>query len=146
MTQKNVLLVSFGLLIGSISIGCSSSAKRVENAQEKVLDANKDLSQANDEYLADIKNYRKETAEKVASNEKTINDFNLRIASEKKEAKMEYEKKIAVLEKQNSDLKMRLENYKEEGKDKWESFKTKFVKDMEVISDNLKNITTSKSK
>ena len=146
MKHKTVLLASFGLLMGSISMSCNSPAKKVENAEDKVLEANKDLNQANQEYVTDIENYRKETAEKVAANEKTIADFNLRIASEKKVAKMDYQKQVAVLEKQNSDLKMRLENYKEEGKEKWEIFKTKFTHDMEVMGDALKNLTVKKGK
>ena len=79
-------------------MSCNSPAKKVENAEEKVLEANKDLNQANQDYLTDIENYRRETAEKVAANEKTIADFNLRIASEKKAAKKNYQKQVAVLE------------------------------------------------
>ena len=65
-------------------MSCNSPAKKVENAEEKVLEANKDLKKANQEYVTDMENYRKETAIKVAANEKTIADFNIRIASEKK--------------------------------------------------------------
>lgn len=146
MKQKIVLLASLGILIGSLSMGCNSPAKKVENAEEKVLEANKDLKQANQEYVTDIENYRKETAIKVAANEKAIADFNTRIASEKKADRVDYEKKVAVLEKQNSDMKMRLENYKEEGKEKWEIFKTQLTHDMEVLGEDFKNLTVKKVK
>lgn len=41
---------------------------------------------------------------------------------------------------------MRLENYKEEGKEEWEIFKTKLTHDMEVMGDDLKNLTVKKGK
>lgn len=50
-------------------MSCNSTTKKVENAEVNVLEANKDLSQANQEYVTGIENCRKETAEKVTVNE-----------------------------------------------------------------------------
>eukprot|EP01035_Chromulina_nebulosa_P004934 gene4934-6703_t len=103
--------------------GCSSPAKKVENAQSDVEKANRELEQANKDYIADIEAYKKETNEKILANDRTLSEFNTRIEAEKTAVKKDYTKKIAELDQKNSDMKKRLDEYTLEGKDKWEIFK-----------------------
>ncbi|MBK8245668.1 MAG: hypothetical protein IPK88_19725 [Saprospiraceae bacterium] len=141
-----VILSVAGIASISILSSCNSPAEKVENAQDKVAEANKDLEQANQEYLMDIDKYRRETNEKIAANEKIIADFNSRIEMQKANAKEDYKMKVAELEQKNTDLKKKMDDYKESGKEKWEAFKVEFNSDMQKLGDAFKNFTTDNKK
>ena len=126
--------------VGLMSIGCNTPSQKVETAQDNVVQANKDLEKANQDYLTDMENYKKETAEKIAANEKSIDDFNARIANEKADARANYKKKIVALQQKNTDMKKKLDDYKAEGKDQWEKFKTEFNHDMDKLNDDFKSL------
>lgn len=123
-----------------ITIGCENSAQKLAKAEENVDDAEKDLQLAEEEYLADIENYRVFTAEKIASNEKSIAEFNARILKEKKEVNAEYREKIRELETKNSDMKMKINDYNAEGKDNWERFKNDFARDLDALSTRVSEL------
>ncbi|MFM2049235.1 MAG: hypothetical protein RI955_1783 [Bacteroidota bacterium] len=146
--MKKIILVitfCFGIIsLGLISIGCNSSSQKVEDAQDNVIEANKDLEKANQDYLTDIENYKKESTEKIDANNKSINDFNARIANEKADAKIAYKNKIVALEQKNNDLKKRLDDYKAEGKDQWKEFKSDFNHDMNKLNDDFKSLIGTK--
>ena len=125
---------------------CNSPAKKVEQAQENVNEANKDLAKANEEYLADIESYRKETAEKIAANDRSIAEFNSRIKEQKREAAADYKLKVAKLEQKNSDMKKQMDEYKAEGKESWEKFKIEFNHDMEELGKAFKDLTVKNIK
>ncbi len=146
MKKSFAAITASVLLTSAIIISCSTPAERVVNAQNNVTEANKNLEKANGEYLADIKNYRKETADKIAVNEKNLAEFKARIEHEKKDAKADYKKKIAELEQKNSDMKKKIDDYQVEGKEKWEIFKTEFSHSMDELGKSFKDITTSKPK
>jgi uncharacterized protein HemX len=140
--KKTILAFAASLLItGAMLTGCYSSGEKVENAEENVAEANKALDEANKEYLADIENYKKMTADKIKANNKNIAEFNQRIAKEKKEVKADYQKKIAELEQKNTDMQLKIDSYKAAGKDNWELFKAEFSRDMDAIGDALKDLT-----
>ena len=139
--KKSILnLAASAFITGSILTSCSTPAQKVENAQNNVTEANLDLNKANEEYLADIEKYRKETADKIAANNLSISDFNARIEREKNEVKADSKKKIAVLEQKNSDIKKRMEDYQADGKEKWELFKAEFSHDMNELGIALKDL------
>ena len=110
MKKSIFTLVVSTVISVTVIVSCSSSAKKVENAQENVTEANKDLEKANNDYLAEIVEYRKETADKIAANNLSATEFNNRIANEKKEAKADYKKKIAELEQKNGDMKKKMDD------------------------------------
>jgi predicted nucleic acid-binding Zn-ribbon protein len=145
--KKTILLQIASILIfGVILTGCYSSAEKVENAQNKVSDANDDLNKANQEYLADVENYKIEVTAKIEANNKSIAELKERMKNKKQDTKNDYKKRIAVLEQRNSDLKYRIDNYKAEGKDKWEQFKEEFNRDMENLGQAFKDITVDNVK
>jgi hypothetical protein len=139
-------LTIFAFITSTAVLSCNSAEKKVENSETKVEDANKDLVVANEEYLADVANYKKETIEKIAANEKSIIEFNGRIANEKKDAKVKYKQKIAELEMKNTDLKLKMENYNADGKENWEKFKTEFNHDMDELGKAFKDLTVKNTK
>jgi tRNA G10 N-methylase Trm11 len=142
---KNILLLAAGLLIlGAILTKCYSPSEKIENAQDNVLKANEELDKANQEYLADIENYKKEVAAKIEANNKSIAEFNARIANEKLTAKEDYQKKIIELDQKNTDMKKRLDEYKADGKDKWTLFKEDFNHELERLTQALKELAQRK--
>lgn len=144
--MKNVILglAVIGLITSVSILSCNTPEQKVENAQNKVDQANKDLDTANAQYLADIEKYRKETADKIAANDSSITRFRMRIENEKGEAKEDNETKIAVLEKKNTDMKKRMDDYKAEGKDKWQIFKAEFSRGMDELGESFKDLTSKK--
>ncbi|OIR05675.1 hypothetical protein GALL_121100 [mine drainage metagenome] len=145
--KKSIVVLAVSTLIGGgILISCNTPAEKVENAENKVAEANSNLDSANAAYLADIENYRKETAAKIAANEKSVAEFNARIESEKNETRADYKKKIAELNKKNSDMKKRMDDYKADGKDKWQIFKAEFSHDMDGLGKAFKDLTVKNIK
>jgi chromosome segregation ATPase len=149
--RKNILNISVGIFMaGTFFISCQSSAKKVENAENKlqdakenVVDAKKKLNQA----LADsIQNFRKISEERILANENKYAELRSKIASEKKEKRAKYETKLAKLEQTNRDLKQKLANYKEEQKDKWEIFKSGYNRDMNELDNEFKSLKVKNSK
>ena len=125
-------------IFGAFAMSCNTPAEKVENAKTTVVEANKDLAVANQEYLAEMKTYREETSAKIAANDKSVAEFKVRIANQKKAAKADYEKQIADLEQKNTDMKKELDSYKVDSKENWEAFKTKFSKDMDNLGKAFK--------
>lgn len=120
---------------------CMSSKKKLDNAETKVAEAKKDLDKANEEYRADMANYRKETSEKIAANEKSINEFNEKIADKNEETETTYEQKIAELKLKNNEMKKKMLDYKDDGKQNWEKFKNEFSHDMDELGKAFKGLT-----
>ena len=148
MKRSIMTTVAFTFITGAIFMGCNSPAEKVENAQDNVVKANLALDKANEEYVEDIENYRKETADKILFNNQSIAEFKARIEHEKRDARYDYNKKIANLEKKNSDMQKRMNDYREEGKEKWELFKADFNRSMDEMGEELKELNqkTQKSK
>lgn len=145
--NKTILAITVvALITGTVFTSCNSSADRVDNAEQALIDADKELKDANEAYLLDIENYRTETANKIAANNQNIDDFNLRIEKEKKEVKAEYKKQIAELEQKNSDMGKKMDDYKADGKQKWEAFKTEFSHDMDELGKAFTDLTVNNTK
>jgi len=145
--KKTILtLAASTFMAGAIMISCKSPAEKVEQAQSNVVEANQDLSRANQEYLLDVESYRSEAADKIAANEESIKEFKLRIQNQKKAAKADYEKKIKELEQKNTDVKKKVDDYKAEGKEQWESFKAELSHDMDLIGKAFKDLTLVNNK
>lgn len=132
-------------LAGGFLTSCKTSAEKVENAKDEVDAATQDLNKANKEYLADIEQYKRETADKIAANNQSIAEFNARMESEKAEVRADYQKKIASIVQKNSDMKKKMDEYKAEGKDQWEKFKSEFNRDMDELGKAFKNLATDNS-
>jgi hypothetical protein len=146
--KKSILIIAACAFIttGAIMTSCNTSAEKVEAAENNVIQANKDLDQANQEYLVDIENYRMETANRIAANEQAIADFNARMEHEKKAVRVEHKKKIAELEQKNRDMKKKLEDYREDGKENWQIFKAEFSHDMDELGKAFKDLTVKNVK
>ena len=145
--KKTILtLAVFTFLSGALFMSCNNSAQKVDKAQQNVIEANKQLDNANQEYQADMKNYRMETAKDIAANDQIISDFKAKIVHDQKYAKAEYKKGIADFEQKNREMKNRLDNYNSEGKENWMKFKNEFSHDMDELGKSLKDFTVKNVK
>jgi hypothetical protein len=119
---------------------CTSNAEKIENAKDKVAEAQEDLQEAIADSVADYNKFREETDLRIRENEKSIAEYRLRISKEKAEARADYEKRIAALETRNSDMRRRLDAFKQDGRRNWQEFKTEFNKDMDELGASIKDI------
>lgn len=144
MKKTYLVIAATAIIFGTTN--CNDSGKKLDDATTEVSEASKDLIEANDAYLEEVKQFKLETAQKISENEKSIMEFNERIAGEKKEANKEYKEKIAQLEAKNSDLKLKIENYKADTKENWDKFKLEFSHDMDELGAAFKDLTTNNVK
>jgi hypothetical protein len=142
--MKNYFVISAIFCFGLIVSSCSSSSDKVEDAKEDVRDANKELVDANIDYLVDMETYKRETAEKIAANDLIIKDFNKRVDTQRSEAKKEYQNKIAELEVKNTDLKKKLDSYNLEGKESWDKLKSDFNQELNDLALAVQKFTEEK--
>jgi cell shape-determining protein MreC len=131
---------------GTIFSACNTSAEKVENAQNKVTEANEDLNKAEDNYAADVKKFRKESEEKIADNEMRIAECTASLEREKNEATQADKVKVAELEQKNRDLRKRMDNYQENGNENWQSFKREFDHDINELAISLRDISKNNVK
>ena len=146
MKNSILALAACTFIVGSFLTSCNTPAEKVENAQTNVAEAKKDLALANQEYLVEIENYKKETAVIITANDKSIAEFKARVATEKKAVKADYDKQIAELEQKNTDMKKRLDEYKAESKEQWGTFKTEFGADMNNLGKAFKDFVVKDKK
>jgi uncharacterized membrane-anchored protein YhcB (DUF1043 family) len=149
--KNTILTLVVSAFIGAtILSGCQSSAKKVENAQENLQDAQNNLVEADQELSKEMKDsiqqFKKESDDRIAIQEQNLAEFKSRIATEKKENRDKYLEKLAELEQKNTDMKKRLADLNVDSKDNWESFKTKFSEDMDNLGDAIKNMTSKNTK
>lgn len=123
---------------------CSSSSEKLEDAKEDVTEANEKLDEAEQAYLNDIEEYKRETAAKIAANDQMIADFELLSAKEKKENSAEYQKKVAELKAENEAMKTKMDNYTAQGNEQWVEFKEEFNNDMAELGRALNDFRTSR--
>lgn len=133
-------LALVALITVALYTSCKTPAQKVEKAEDKVTEANQNLQSATNDYLADIENYKIETASKIEANNKSIAEFNVRVLNQKEAVRAKYFKRIAALEQKNTDLKKRMEDYKASGKENWEHFKQEFKTEMDDLGKSFQNV------
>jgi hypothetical protein len=147
MKKSLIVLIVLILMATTIFFATRTSpAENVANAEDKVMKAQKNLDNANIEYLADMEVYRQETEAKIDANNRSIAAFDARVETEKAEARAEYKRRITELEQMNTDMKKRLDDYKADGKDNWDKFKIEFSHDMDELGKAFKDLTVSNVK
>ncbi len=141
--MKKLIFTLFLTLLFTVAsfTSCNTAAEKANKAKNKAIEAKDDFNIAKEEYLADIENFKKETAAKIDSNKQKIAEFNVKIEYAKKDVKTYSLQQIVILEQKNSELKIKMDEYKVDGKDNWESFKTAFNKDMNDLGEAFKNFT-----
>jgi chromosome segregation ATPase len=140
--KKSIFTVASVLMIAASTFtSCDTPKDDVVNAQENVADAQKNLDEATDDYIAEIESFRTETNEKIAANDRSIAVLKANVAEKNAATKSAYWSKIAELEKRNGELKIRMADYKADGKDNWGTFKSEFNHDMDGLGSAFKDVT-----
>jgi outer membrane biogenesis lipoprotein LolB len=130
MKNTVTLLTLSALFSMAFLTACSSSSEKLDDAKKDVTEANEKLEEAEDAYLSDIEEYKKETAAKIAANEQMIAEFEVLSAKEKKANSAVYNQKVAELKTDNEAMKIKMDNYTAQGNDQWKEFKQEFNDDM----------------
>lgn len=137
-----------------VLIGCQSSDQKVQDAQDKVKDANQNMKQVQND--ANVEEQKKANAEawkmvkneweaKIKNNEIVIADLKSHLKKSGKNYDAAYEKSINDLEQRNRDMKVRIDAYDKSQSD-WESFKREFTHDMDGLGQALNDMTVNNKK
>lgn len=146
MKKLMMTLTVATMLIGTIITSCNTAAKDVEKSKDAVVKAADDLNKAQQAYLLDVQNYRKEIMIKIDDNKVTIANFKIRMKDEKDDIKSIYKNQIALLEQRNDDMKVKLDAYQVDKKDDWDKFKIEFNHDMDELGKAFKDLTVKNIK
>lgn len=143
MKKPALIIVIYLLAAVGLLPACNSPDQKMENTQSEVVDeANRELEQANRQYLTDMNQYRERAADRIATNDSTITTLKTHMASGTADMKAANEKQLAVLEQKNSDMKKKLADYEGEGKEQWETFKTAFDREMNTLDEAFNKLST----
>jgi hypothetical protein len=152
--KKTIIILGSALFVTITTLSsCQLSAKKIENAENKVEENKtelaqsvKNLEQAKQDSITEYEIFRKDAEKIIDAQEKSIAEFKVKMANESKEVKAEYEVKLAELEKKNNELKRKLADYKDDGQDNWINFKNEFNHDMNELGKAFNNLIVNNKK
>jgi hypothetical protein len=141
-------------IAGIVLVGCQSSTKKEEAAQDNVADARENVEDAKEELMVakkaataeEWKVFKNETSVIINENEIRIAELKAKMKKTGKSIDALYEKKIEELEQKNKDIKAKVETYKNDTSSDWESFKREYNHDMSELGQALKDITVDNKK
>lgn len=136
--KKTVLITAASFFLSS----CNDSDHQLKEAKNDVNNAEIDLVKAQEDYLIEVANFKRESNLKIEANEQLIIDLKAESQNSKKEIRIEQEKQYEALHQQNIALKTKLQEFKENSKENWENFKMEFGADMDSLGEALKGFTT----
>jgi hypothetical protein len=140
----------------SLFTSCALPEKKVENAQtwvvdeaqEKVVDAKNNLTEAQKKANTEAENaaaweaYKAEWEVIVHDNDQRIAELKAGMKQARKSIQVLYKENIVSLEKRNAALKARIAAY-EKNQNNWESFKTEFDHDKNELDTALKDFNVN---
>ena len=134
-------LSAFFVVLVAIFLVCDNPIKNVNDVHEGTIKENRVICHANQIYLGDIENSKKEAAIAFDSNSEKIAAYKLKINTKKGKCKYAYRQSILKLELHNSYMKMKLDEYEPEGKEKWEIFKAEYTSQLLELSEEFKGFS-----
>ncbi|HEX2548413.1 MAG TPA: peptidase M23 [Gammaproteobacteria bacterium] len=117
-----------------------SNSQKLERSQEKVSDAQQDLNKANNDYMMDVENYKRDLRARIDENDRKIDQLQTEKKYQKGETKEAYKARIDNLKDRNRELRKRLDDYQPDNKESWEQFKREFNHDMDEFANSFKDI------
>ncbi|HPH81662.1 MAG TPA: peptidase M23 [Flavobacteriales bacterium] len=138
--NKFIQKLSFStVLFAGILTGCTSTASKVENAEENVKKEQEDVVKANENLKMEIENYRKESVSKIDGNDQRIAEVRAQAEKDKSAMKSEVKTQIADLEKKNAELRTKLNDYQSDKQEDWDNFKKELNHDMDELGNSLRD-------
>ena len=140
--KRSLLQITFLACFAAACIAaCSTPAEpkeeKVQDAKDKVTEANQELKQALVDSSNEYMQYKEASEKRLRANDKTIADIKASIKAEKTELRAKYQKQLDELEKKNEKLKTKIEESKEDAKDKWVIFKDDFNREMDSLGKSI---------
>lgn len=146
MKNKIILSIAYIFVMSMLIISCSSSEEKVadarenlENTQHDQIIADNNLEQAVRDSVNEYTQYQNESEQRIETYLQEIKNIKAKIQNEKKSKKSEYEKVLLELESKTIQMKKDLKDYNTVGKDKWDTFKTKFSNDLDMLGKAISN-------
>lgn len=118
----------------------SQEDKKAAQARKELSKANKNLTKAKIDSAADFNEFKLDAEAKIAENKGKIKDLRLADAELAPDLKSRYDKKIASLQESNNKLEKKIAKSVDTETTKWSEFKREFNKDMNELTDAIKNI------
>lgn len=142
--KKYIFPVFVAIIAATTIIGCESSATKVSNAEQDVIDAQIKLDQARQDSIADYEKTQAAWDVQIAKNELAIAEYKNKIAKIKKEQRETDEAKLAEMEERNAAMKANVKNYNESENVGWSLFKAdikatfdKFDEEMTELGESI---------
>ncbi len=155
--KKNLFSLAMATIFiaSGMLTGCdTTSADKVNKAEENVKDAEENLKEAKEGKAAAVKKeatdaewkvFKEDSDAKISKNNERIAEMKDKMKTSGKTMGKIYAGRIENIEKKNVELKTRLDNFDKEQTD-WDSFKREFDHDMGEIGNAFKELGTDSSK
>ena len=125
-------------MAGAFLTGCGESPEqKVDNALENAGYVFQEPSDAQMEYGAKWKRFKRTSEHTIKANEYRIEAFKEKMEEAGPTFKARYRNEAAVLELRNLMLKKNLKEYKDGGQVKWEEFRTNFNDDIDGVGKSM---------
>ena len=128
----------------SLLIGCESSATKVSDAEQDVVDAQAKLDQVRKDSIADYEATQAAWQVQIAKNELAIAEYKERVAQLKADQRASDEDKLAEMESRNAELKVSVTEFGQNGNLAWYKFKAgvkttfeKFDEEMTTLGNSI---------
>jgi len=152
--MKNAIL---SLAIIAFMAGSTTTISSQELSESSIkirqdsIDTNKDLAESKQytkqeqkDSIAEFQQYKKESLATIKSNEESIAALKANASQVNEEEKADYSKSVANMEQKNTELKKELVDYKYKNQSAWKEFKTKFNKELDSLSNSIKDFKKNK--
>ncbi len=127
-------------------IGCDSSATKVSDAEQAVVDAQIALEQARKDSIADYEKTNAEWAVLIAKNEVAISEYKVKLEKMEKKQRAKDEEKLAEMEQRNADMKERMSAFNPDGTINWMVFKADLKASIEEFDRDMNELGKSIAK
>jgi hypothetical protein len=138
MSTNITISVVVVTMAGTLFVGCGKPlGPKIENAREKVGNAQLGVTDVRAEYLAEWETFKREAAKSLEADETELHSLRHKMAHDGSKLNAQYEKEVTALEQRNRDLKKRLDEYKADGQTQWEEFKMHVQHDMAEVETTM---------
>lgn len=126
---------------------CTSTERKVTNAEAKAAEADQDLNEVSRDARADWQEdwlaFKRDINVDISKNERRIMELRAEVALIDAEYRGKYNTRINDAERRNFELRDRVNNYYDQGDQKWAVFKTDVRQDFDDLATSIGTITVS---
>jgi outer membrane murein-binding lipoprotein Lpp/ElaB/YqjD/DUF883 family membrane-anchored ribosome-binding protein len=149
-----ILTIAASIIAATNLFSCQSSEKKMENAEENVVEAKQDLRAVKIDSIQKAekaatteqwKQFKKEAEVKISYNDLRIKELKAEMKQIGNTADALLNKKMEAYEQRNKDLKARMAAYAKTQSD-WETFKLEYNHDLSELGKALKDLTVKNMK